>query len=101
MDLSASYRKWTGNDASNRHHHGLVNATEDPLNMVLRWRASASAPVQLVGYYRLHLNSLVAQGFLPLPRTGKIRLRFYHAPNGCIYIQRNKPSAPSLLVGHV
>jgi hypothetical protein len=101
LDLSASCRQWTGNDATNRHHHGLVNATEDPLDIVLQWKASASAPTQLVGYYRLYLNSLTAQGFLPLPRAGKIRLRFFHARNGCIYIQRNSPDAPGLLVGHV
>ena len=100
-DLSASCRRWTGNDATDRNHHGLVSAKEEPLDIVLRWKASADATPQRVGFYRLHLGSLVAEGFVPAARAGKIRLRFYHAPDGCIYIQRNAPRAPVLLIGRV
>lgn len=101
QDLSPSCRRWNGNDATDRNHHGLVKANEDPLDITLRWKASANAMPQIVGFYRLHLESLAADGFVPPPRAGKIRLRFYHAPDGCIYIQQNAPRAPALLVGRV
>ena|SRR5882724_9811720 len=97
-DLS-SPRKWIGNDDSQYHHHGLVPFDEAPFEIVLQWKSSKMASPKLVGCYRLNLRNLCIAGYVSEPRNGKVRLRFFHAPDDSIYIQRLGANAPMLVIG--
>jgi hypothetical protein len=98
-NLSSKPRKWIGNDDSQRHHHGLVTFDEEPLDIILKWKSSTTAPPKLIGYFRLYLQNLCDADYVSKPRNGKVRLRFYHASDDCIYIQSLINNAPALIIG--
>lgn len=100
--LPQHHRRWNGNDASQRNHNGVVSLDDDPLYLRLAWRRSSSAPAVPVGCFRLDLRQLLAEGYgrEEPNHPGHIRLRFYHADDGVIYIQVNR-SGPALAVGRV
>jgi hypothetical protein len=94
-------RQWTGNDATERNHHGAVRLDETPLVLCLRWRKAASAPIQFVGYFRLDLPALLSAGYVRHDaQAGCVRLRFWHGSDDGVYIQVN-PDAPALRIGTV
>lgn len=98
--LPAGHRKWIGNDAKGRHHQNKVSRTETQLYMHLSWKAGSDAPVQFVGCYELDMVQLLAQGYLRADGPDAVRLRFFHADDGNIYIQ-SRLDAPRLRVGSV
>lgn len=85
--LSPKRRRWTGNDRTQRHHHGEVPAAQTTVDMVLKWKTGPRATPRLIGYFRLHLDQLCAQGYVGRQKDGQFRLRFYHGPDDCIYIE--------------
>jgi hypothetical protein len=94
-------RQWTGNDCTARNHHGAVRLDETPLVLCLRWRKSASAPIQPVGTFKLDLSALLSAGYVQRDaQAGCVRLRFWHGEDDGVYIQAS-PSAESLRVGSV
>jgi hypothetical protein len=100
-DLSPGHRCWNGNDQSQHNHHSAVPMTEDPLDLVLNWKASATAPAHHVGCFRLNLAALLSAGYVrPDKKRAHVRLRFFHAADDCIYIEAH-PGGPRLLVGKV
>jgi hypothetical protein len=86
-NLSPRARRWTGNDTTERNHHGLVPFGEDLLEIILRWKTSAKATPRPIGCYRLHLQNLQKAGYLPPAKNGHIRLRFYHGFDDCVYVE--------------
>ena len=99
--LNAGHRNWTGNDASQRTHHGVVRLNESPLHLKLSWKESRDAPVQLIGCYKLDLHELLRREYIRYEgaeRNEEIRLRFFHQPDDRIVIQVNE-SGPALIVG--
>jgi hypothetical protein len=93
-------RHWTGTDDDEFQHSALVSLAEDPLVLALSWRVSAAQPAAFVGCYRLHLRELLRADLVRLEGRGNVRLRFVHAGDGGVYVQR-KPDAPRLLIGRV
>lgn len=93
-------RHWTGNDASGFHHHGVVALSESPLTLSLQWRVDEDRKPTLVGFFRIDLAALLDGDFIRRDGVGNVRLRFIHAGDGGVYIQRNL-SGPRLLVGRV
>jgi hypothetical protein len=98
-DLSPEARHWNGNDATQRNHHGLVPFNESPLEIVLHWKSSKTAPPSVIGCYRLDLTNLQMAGYISAPRNGKVRLRFYHDHDDCIYIEPLAVPRRRLLIG--
>jgi hypothetical protein len=98
-NLSPRGRRWNGNDTSARNHHGLVPISESPFDIALYWRTSAAANPQLVGFYRLNLANLQAEGYIGPTKDGKVRLRFYHDTDDCIYVEPLVRPRKKLLIG--
>ena len=98
-DLSPKARVWNGNDTSARNHHGLVPITQSPLDIALFWKTSATAVPRLIGFYSLNLSNLLAAGYVGPTKTGKVRLRFYHDLDDCIYIEPLSKPRKKLLIG--
>lgn len=95
-DLRPGFRRWTGNDASGRHHHGKVSLNATPLDLRLEWKNNRNSERRLVGFFRLHLDRLLKHGYIRTDAPGSVRLRFIH-DDGSIYIQARRDS-PRLLV---
>ena len=95
-------RNWTGNDESDRNHHGIVPLIESPLRLRLSWRKSSMDSAYLIGVFDLDLQGLLRAGYIrPEPRSAKeVRLRFYHRLDNVIYIQVKKKE-PALPIGRV
>jgi hypothetical protein len=53
-----------------------------------------------VGCFRLDLPQLLAAGLVRLERRGEVRLRFFHDPDGKIYLQ-TRLDAPRFMLGRV
>ena len=98
-DLSPKARRWNGNDKSQRNHHGLIPYNQLPVDIVLQWKTAPSAPLRLIRFYRLYLANLVEAEFISAPRAGKVRLRFYHEFDDCIYIEPLYDRGRRLLIG--
>jgi len=98
--LGARPRRWNGNDATDRNHHGLVPFAEQPFDLVLGWKRSGDSSFRSVGCFRLNLANLVKAGYIEAAKRGKVRLRFFHDIDGCVYVQA-KPGGSRLLVGKV
>ena len=92
--------RWTGNDASNRHHTGLLNPSESR-DFVLRWKKSASDNHPgLIGFFRLRLEQLVAAGWCK--REGdKVRVTFYHDEEGVIRLRIRKADGGGILIPRI
>jgi hypothetical protein len=100
-ELAPGHRHWNGNDRSLRNHNGAVPLAQDPLDIVLHWKASPSAPLRPVGCFRLKLSALLAAGYIRHDRKAKqVRLRFFHDRDDGIYIEA-RPGGPRLLIGKV
>lgn len=91
--------RWIGNDDSKCEHHNLVDFTAEPFALILGWKSSRDSVPCLIGHYRLNLMTLSEAGFVSNPEGKKVRLRFFHAPNGCIYIQPFGSNSDALLIG--
>jgi len=93
---------WNGNDEKGRHtHHGFIRAEDNPTTITLHWRANDAAPHRYIGTYRLNLTELLSAGYVRNDKYGNkdgFRVKFVHAENGCIYIQKDSDS-PRLVVG--
>ena len=99
-DLSQP-RRWNGNDRSQRNHNGAVPLSEDPLEIILRWKKSPEHPARPVGCFRLNLRALLEAGYIRADnKLGHVRLRFFHDHDGSIYIEV-RPGRPRLLIGKV
>ena len=94
--MAEKHRNWTGNDKSQRNHHGKVRLSEDPLCLSLQWKRGPEAQVRLVGHFRLKLKELLLNKYLRQEDDGSLRLRFFHDRDGLIYIQwrSDKPRIP-------
>ena len=95
-------REWNGNDERGaRTHHGFVPDKDDPKDIALYWRSDEKAPRRFVGIYRLNLTALLNDGYIRNDTyDGKngFRVKFVHADNDCIYLQKDSNS-PRLIVG--
>ena len=100
VGVGHKFRRWTGNDRSNRHHHGVVPLREIPFHLRLMWKSGPGAKPRLVGLYHLNLNALLEAGYIRRDGTASVRLRFAHQEYGLIYIQ-TKAGCPRLLVGRL
>ena len=98
--VARANRRWTGNDASARQHHGVVALTSSPLVLSLSWRSEAGAPAKFVGCYRLDLERLLKEELIRVERAGEVRVRFYHDYDGKVYLQR-RLGTPRFLLGRV
>lgn len=101
-DSEPPSRTWTLRDDNHQAHHGVVGGLETPV-IRLQWRSSASAPVQVVGTFRLHLRTLLRERYVraePVGGTGdRLRVRFCRQQE-VIYLQVNEDS-PALPIGQV
>jgi hypothetical protein len=100
----ASHRRWVLRDDNQQQYHGVVPLSERPLYVELYWKANARGREQLVGAYRLHLDELLAQGYVRRERgdapDDEVRLRFFRGDRGVVYIQA-RAEGPALAVGTV
>ena len=98
-NLAPGYRRWNGNDQTQRNHHGVVSLSDDPLDLALNWKSSPKAPPQFVGNFRLRLKALLAAGYVRRDtQVGHVRLRIFHDPDGSFYIE-TRTGGPRLLIG--
>lgn len=93
-------RSWTGNDDSGFQHHGVIALSESPLVLAVSWRPSSARPARSVGCFRLDLRRLLDGDFVRTEGRGKVRLRFFHAGDAGVYVQR-RLNTPRYLVGRV
>ena len=98
--VARANRRWTGNDASARQHHGVVALEASPLILSLSWRSEVGAPAKFVGCYHLDLKRLLKEDLIRVEGAGEVRVRFYHDHDGKIYLQR-RLDAPRFLLGRV
>ncbi len=100
-DLRPHRRKWTGNDANRRNHHGAVPLDEHPFDLILRWKRAKNDTPRLVGCFRLDLHALLADGYIREDKKPKhVRLCFVHSADGGIYVQASREK-PNLRIGRV
>ncbi len=99
-ELREPISRWTGNDASNRHHTGLLNPSESR-DFVLHWKQSASdTHPELIGFFRLRLEQLVTAGWCK--REGdKIRVTFYHDEKGVIRLRIPKADGGGIAIPRI
>lgn len=97
-------RRWVLRDDNQRHSHGVVSLTDDPVVIELFWKSDARGREQRVGLYRLHLARLLADGYVRYEREAapgdEVRLRFYRGDRGVMYIQ-SRAEGPALAIGTV
>ncbi len=95
-------RDWIGNDTNARSHHSIVYLTEGSLRLRLSWKKSTKDLPKVIGVFDLLLRQLRDKGYVRSEKgiEDGIRLRFYHDPNGIIYIQMNT-KGPTLPVGFI
>ena len=96
-DLPRRPRKWVGNDATKRHHHGSVSLEETQMYLWLLWKRDANATPRTVGLFSLDLAGLLKAKYIRRDKPGHVRVRFVHADDGGIYLQV-RPDAPRLRV---
>ncbi len=97
-DFRLGFRRWTGNDENDRHHHGVVPLQNSPLEIRLRWKSTANDKPRSVGLLRLNLGTLLASHYIRRDGNDQVRLRFVHDRDGGVYIQARR-DGPRLLVG--
>ena len=96
--MTGDHRSWTGNDKSNRCHHGRVRLSEDPLYLRLHWKAGPDSPKRFVGNLKIKLRKLLINEYLREEDDGIVRLRFYRDHDNIIYIQQ-RLDFPGIPVG--
>jgi hypothetical protein len=87
-------------DDNAQHYHRRVRLIKSPVYIKLAWRANAKSQVHSLGLFRLDLRQLLSAGYIrPDGAHGddEVRVRFYRANNGMIYLQ-TKQGAPALAV---
>jgi hypothetical protein len=91
---------FTLRDDNEQHYHRRMRVIESPVYIELAWRANAKSQVHSLGLFRLDLRGLLSAGYIrsdgPQP-DDEVRVRFYRANNGTIYLQ-TKQGAPALAV---
>ena len=96
----AEVRRWVLRDDNLRHYHGAVSIAEDPLYLELHWKRDSRGKEQLVGLFRLHLQRLLAAGYVrpegDEATNDEVRLRFYRGERGviCIQVRSDEPALP-------
>src|SRR5205823_7461853 len=93
-------RRFTLRDDNAQHYHRRMRLIESPVYINLAWRANATSQVHFLGLFRLDLRHLLSAGYIrPEGPMGddEVRVRFYRANNGMIYLQ-TKLGAPALAV---
>ena len=73
---------------------------ESPVYVQLAWRANAKSQVHSLGVFLLDLRGLLSAGYIRPERPNwedEVRVRFYRASNGMIYLQV-KQGSPALAV---
>lgn len=97
-------RRWVLRDDNQRHVHGVVRLSENPLCVELHWKANARGREQLVGRYLLNLPALLAGGYIRHERESapgdELRLRFHRGDRGAVHIQA-RDDEPALAIGTV
>jgi len=90
--------------AGGSHWHAKVKLSEHPYYLELYWRRTDTdlADPKPIGVFRLDLNGLLRNGYIRLDKSGQdgtssVRLRFYRADDGSIYVQ-TKQGKPKLLI---
>ena len=93
---------WSGNDEKGaRTHHGFIPKEDNPTDIALHWRVDEKGPLRYIGTYRLDLTELLGAEYIRSDSYhGKdgFRVKFVHAENHCIYLQKESHS-PRLIVG--
>ena len=93
-------RRFTLRDDNAQHYHRQMGIIESPVYVDLAWRANAKSQVYSLGLFRLDLRGLLSAGYIRLERPSwedEVRVRFYRANNGMIYLQV-KQGSPALAV---
>jgi hypothetical protein len=96
----AKLRRFTLRDDNAQHYHRKMLIIQSPVYVELAWRATAKSQVHSLGVFRLDLRSLLSAGYIrpERPNLGdEVRVRFYRATNGIIYLQ-SKQGSPALPV---
>jgi predicted DNA binding CopG/RHH family protein len=88
--LPARHRRWVGNDANQRNHHGRIPSGENPVFLDLSWKKDKRSTPEPVGAFRIDVEALAKEGYLAPDPAGGIRLRFFHASDGSIYLGRGR-----------
>ena len=93
-------RRFTLRDDNAQHYHRQMEIIESPVFVQLAWRANAKSQVHSLGIFRLDLRGLLSAGYIRTERPdleNEVRVRFYRASNGLIYLQV-KHGSPALAV---
>lgn len=98
--LLQKYRRWTGNDDTDRHYHIAVPIDDDPLHINLFWRRGNSAPVEFVGTYILNVKRLLSEGYVREDGMNKVRVRICHSDDHLLYVQK-RSGKPALAIGRL
>jgi hypothetical protein len=96
----AKPRRLTLRDDNAQHYHRQMRLIESPVYVELAWRAHAKSQVHSLGLFRLDLRGLLSAGYIRAERLNSedaVRVRFYRASNGMIYLQ-TKQGSPALAV---
>jgi len=100
-DLAPRYRRWNGNDDTQRNHHEAVLLSVDPFDLSLNWKPSSNSTPHFVGYYRFSLEPLLASGYIRRDsKPGYVRVRIFHDQDGSFYVEARR-GGPRLLIGKV
>lgn len=84
-EIRTPVSRWTGNDASQRRHTGLLNLSHSR-DFILQWKRSPSHQPKLVGVFRLQLERLISDGFCK-KEGHKARVTFHHDSDGFIRLR--------------
>lgn len=93
-------RRFTLRDDNAQHYHRQMRIIESPVYIELAWRANAKSQVHSLGLFRLDLRGLLSAGYIRPERPNwedEVRVRFYRANNGMIYLQA-KQGSPAFAV---
>ncbi len=93
-------RRFTLRDDNAQHYHRKMGIIESPIYVQLAWQADAKSQVHSLGVFRLDLRGLLSGGYIRPERPDwedEVRVRFYRANNGMIYLQV-KQGTPALSV---
>ena len=93
-------RRFTLRDDNAQHYHRKMGIIESHVYVQLAWRANAKSQIHSLGVFLLDLRGLLSAGYIRPERPNwedEVRVRFYHASNGMIYLQV-KQGSPALAV---
>lgn len=98
IQLENPISRWTGNDVSGKWNTTLLKRTETR-DLVLHWRRSARHPPRLVGFFRLHVEDLIASGYCRAMTCHKVRINLFHDNDGGIRLRLRRTDGGGLLLG--